>query len=31
MPSEEELENFGEPDYVIFNGGFPVPTGTPRK
>ncbi|MCB9052993.1 MAG: phosphoenolpyruvate carboxykinase (ATP) [Lewinellaceae bacterium] len=25
MPSEEELENFGEPDYVIFNGGsFPA-------
>jgi phosphoenolpyruvate carboxykinase (ATP) len=25
MPSEEELANFGEPDYVIFNGGsFPA-------
>ena len=25
MPSQEELENFGEPDYVIFNaGGFPA-------
>ncbi|NNE14657.1 MAG: phosphoenolpyruvate carboxykinase (ATP) [Saprospiraceae bacterium] len=25
MPTEEELENFGEPDYVIFNaGGFPA-------
>lgn len=25
MPSKEELENFGEPDYVIFNaGGFPA-------
>jgi len=25
MPSEEELENFGTPDYVIFNGGgFPA-------
>ena len=25
MPSAEELENFGEPDYVIFNaGGFPA-------
>lgn len=25
MPSEAELENFGEPDYVIFNaGGFPA-------
>lgn len=25
LPSEEELENFGDPDYVIFNGGvFPA-------
>lgn len=25
MPSQEELKNFGEPDYVIFNGGgFPA-------
>ena len=25
MPTEEELENFGEPDYVVFNaGGFPA-------
>ena len=25
MPTKEELENFGEPDYVIFNGGgFPA-------
>ena len=25
MPTEEELENFGEPDYVIYNGGgFPA-------
>ncbi|MDG1571017.1 phosphoenolpyruvate carboxykinase (ATP) [Robiginitalea sp. M366] len=25
MPSAEELENFGEPDYVVFNGGgFPA-------
>lgn len=25
MPTEEELQNFGEPDYVIFNGGgFPA-------
>ena len=25
MPTEDELENFGEPDYVIFNaGGFPA-------
>ncbi|MEM9545144.1 MAG: phosphoenolpyruvate carboxykinase (ATP) [Bacteroidota bacterium] len=25
MPSKEELDNFGEPDYVIFNGGgFPA-------
>lgn len=25
MPTDEELENFGEPDYVIFNGGgFPA-------
>ena len=25
MPTQEELENFGEPDYVIFNGGrFPA-------
>lgn len=25
MPTEEELKNFGEPDYVIFNGGgFPA-------
>ncbi len=25
MPTKEELENFGEPDYVVFNGGgFPA-------
>lgn len=29
-PTQEELENFGEPDYVIFNaGGFPANHNTP--
>ena len=31
MPTEEELANFGEPDYVIFNGGgFPANRYTPE-
>ncbi len=31
MPTQEELDNFGEPDYVIFNGGgFPANRYTSR-
>jgi ATP-dependent phosphoenolpyruvate carboxykinase len=28
-PTEEELAEFGEPDYVIFNAGSSRPTATP--